>query len=99
MLGPLGYLHRMTEKRVRPEALLAVWRERAKGFRALSMSADAATLVEHLALELEQALRYEGEDILTIAEAAEIVGRSAGHLRDLISAKRIPNAGRRDAPR
>jgi hypothetical protein len=63
------------------------------------MTADAATLIEHLATELEQALRYEGEDILTIPEAAEISRRSPGHLRDLVRAKRIRNAGRPDAPR
>jgi hypothetical protein len=60
---------------------------------------DAARLWEAAAAELEQALASVGNDALTLKQAARLTGLTAGHLGDLVRAGKIPNAGRKHAPR
>jgi len=48
---------------------------------------------------MEQALREQREQRLTLAAAAERSGYSADHLGRLVRTGRLPNAGHRGAPR
>jgi hypothetical protein len=49
--------------------------------------------------ELQRALRAAEADILTVPEAARESGYSADRLKELIREGKIPNAGRKHAPR
>ena len=51
------------------------------------------------AQELEEAERTAGEELLTLAQASEVSGYSQDHLRHLITAGTIPNAGEKGRPR
>jgi hypothetical protein len=82
-----------------PENLPRLWRERVEQLRDWGGSTEAARLWERAAVELEQALRSRGGETLTLAQAARASGLTAGYLGDLVRAGKIPNAGRRNAPR
>lgn len=88
----------MAQQRL-PENLPHLWRERAEQLREWGGSAAVARLWERAATELEQALRAAGGEVLTLTEAAAVCGLSRGHLSDMIRAGRLPNAGRKFAPR
>ena len=81
-----------------PGDLPALWRERAQ---CLSDFGDpnSARLWQIVAAELEQALRVLGEDTLTLVEAAQLSGYSADHLGSLVRRGKLPNVGRKNAPR
>lgn len=74
------------------------WRTQVLSLRAWGASAQANVL-EHAAEQLEQAIADEGRTILTLHEAAAESGYSAEHLARLIRHGKIPNVGRRHAPR
>jgi hypothetical protein len=75
------------------------WRERAEQLRDWGGSAETARMWERAATELEQALRSVGGETLTLKQATEVSGLTAGHLGDLVRSGKIPNAGRKNAPR
>jgi hypothetical protein len=81
-----------------PSDLPAAWRERAELFRCHGATGQAAAL-EAVAGELEGALRAAAAEELTLAEASRESGYSERRLRELITEGRIPQAGRRGAPR
>jgi hypothetical protein len=58
----------------------------------------AATAFREAALELEEAL-HAGEDAVTLSEAERIGGYSADHLARLVREGKLPNVGRKHAPR
>ncbi len=75
------------------------WRERAKALREWGGSPEAAVLWERAAVELEQALQVTGSEVLRLPVAAKLCGVSAAHLADLVRRGKLPNAGRKHAPR
>ena len=58
-----------------------------------------ATLCRQCAVELREAIRAEGNSSLTLSEAARESGYSEDHLRHGVASGKIPNAGKRGAPR
>lgn len=85
-------------KIVLPTDLPAEWRAQAEGLREFGADAQAKAL-DRCANRLEEALRQEGDALLTLPEAAEESGYSSDHIGRLIREGRIPNAGRPGAPR
>jgi hypothetical protein len=82
-----------------PESLPHTWRQRALLLREWAASEESALLWERAATELEQALNTAGSETLTLTEAARLSGLTAGYLGDMIRAGKLPNAGRKHAPR
>ena len=83
------------------------FRERAAFLRENAAAEQAATAWEKAAIELESALRGHELEAFTLRAAAPECGYSVDHLRRLIRAGTIPNAGndreyqilRRDIPK
>ena len=74
------------------------WREKAKLFRQHGHEATARTY-EVCSAELEAAVRGGAHELLDLKEAARESGYSADHLGRLVRDGKIPNAGRRNAPK
>ena len=74
------------------------WLELAELFRSHA-DKPLALAYEKCAKELEEALRKEGDRLLTLQEASRISGYSADHLGRAVREGKIPNAGRYRAPR
>lgn len=74
------------------------WRQKARLFREHGHEATARAY-EACSKELETALQDNEDDLLNLQEAARESGYSADHLGRLIREGKIPNAGRRNAPR
>lgn len=74
------------------------WRSEAALLRAYGHESTALACERHAA-ELEEALRAAEEETLTLAEAARESGYSERRLREMLAEGRIPNAGRKHAPR
>ena len=74
------------------------WKELAEIFRSHA-DEPPAVAYEKCANELEEALREEGDQLLTLQEASRISGYSADHLGRAVREGRVPNAGRHRAPR
>ncbi|MBM4185150.1 MAG: hypothetical protein FJ207_13190 [Gemmatimonadetes bacterium] len=79
-------------------ALYQGWREKAELFRRHGHEATARTY-EACSAELEAALRDGDEQLLDLQEAARESGYSSDHLGRLVRDGKIPNAGRRHAPK
>jgi len=75
------------------------WKSRAMKLRRWAGASDAARAWEAAAEELEAALTGEEDDLLDLPSASFVSGYSADHLGRLVRQGRIPNAGRRNAPR
>ena len=82
-----------------PETLPHTWRQRAEQLRDWGATSEAARMWERAASELEQALLRTGGEALTLTEAAGVSGLTASYLGDLVRAGKLPNAGRKYAPR
>jgi hypothetical protein len=78
--------------------LVAGWRARAAELRRYG-AAPAAVTLEAAADELGAALRSEADELLTLTAASAESGFSVDHLARLLRERRIPNAGRKGAPR
>ncbi len=74
------------------------WREKAELFRQHGHEATARTY-EVCSAELEAALRGTEEELLDLQEAARESGYSSDHLGRLVRYGKIPNSGRRNAPK
>lgn len=74
------------------------WRARSEELRQLAALGQAATFTA-AASELEALVASSGDDLLTLVEAASISGYSADHLGREVKERRIPNSGRKHAPR
>jgi hypothetical protein len=77
--------------------LRAHWLSEAAHVRPYN--AGAAFAFEQAARELEEAMRQAEAETLTLAEAAREANMHPDSLRHLVSAGKIPNAGKRGAPR
>ena len=56
-------------------------------------------LIRRLAVEVDEALRDDRDETLTLAEAALESSYSTEHLRKMVAAETIPNAGEQGRPR
>ncbi len=74
------------------------WLELAEIFRSHA-DKPLALAYERCANELEEALKKEGDRLLTLQEASRISGYSVDHLGRAVREGKIPNAGRHRAPR
>ena len=81
-----------------PRELVAVWRETA---RLLSNHEHRSTAIayETCADALEAATQKSSEQPLTIKDASRLGGYSEDHLGRMVRERKIPNAGRKGAPR
>jgi len=79
-------------------SLAASWRARAEELRQWGAEGPARAL-ERAAAELEASLRAGADEALTLEQAAKESNYSAEHLRHLVAAGKVPNAGRRGSPR
>lgn len=80
-----------------PDVLPAAWRNRAAELERFAP--PAAEAFRAAAQELEDALRAESDELLTLTEAAAESGYSARRLREMVAAGAIPQSGRKGAPR
>ena len=83
----------------RPEELASEWRERAQQLQDWGSGEGLARAWERAAIELEQSLRQQQGETLNLKDAARESGYSADHLGELVRQEKIPNVGRRNAPR
>jgi excisionase family DNA binding protein len=60
---------------------------------------EAPTALEKAAELADALLKADGERLLTYAEAAELTGRSRDTIAKAVQKRRLPNQGRRGAPR
>jgi GAF domain-containing protein len=74
------------------------WRQDADAMRRHACE-QIATVIERHVAELEAATRAEDAAPLTLEQAARESGYSVDRLRHMITEQRIPNAGRKGAPR
>src|SRR4051812_27002109 len=81
-----------------PGDLPAVWRLRADTLRTYG-DPNSARLWDIAAAELESALQLFNGETLSLTEAARASGYTADHLGALVKSGKIPNAGRKSAPR
>jgi hypothetical protein len=82
-----------------PREILDRWHARRAELAALNASVDGARLCDEAIRDLEQLVNGSGDEALTLVEAAEESGYTAGHLGREVRAGRIPNAGRENAPK
>lgn len=75
------------------------WRARAEQMRRWGAGAEVAHVWELAAEELASAIREAGDEPLTLDEAARESGYSKRRLREMVAEGRVPNAGRKNAPR
>jgi hypothetical protein len=80
-------------------ALASQWRDRAGQLRAWAGADGAAKAWEAAASELEAAVREAAGETLSLSEAARESGYAARTLRQMVAEGRVPNAGRKNAPR
>lgn len=81
-----------------PAELAETWRAEAAVLRKRS-DERGALLLEQAAQELEDAIAAEQLSALSLQEAHELGGYSVDHLAREIREGRIPNAGKKGAPR
>jgi hypothetical protein len=81
-----------------PADLAAAWRDRAVELRRYGAEPQAVTL-EAAAAELDAALREAAGEALTLSEAAQESGYATRTLRQMVAEGKLPNAGRKNAPR
>ena len=81
------------------DALMAAWARRAEEYRAVNAQVDGARILMQCLSEVEGVFRSEGDQTLTLAEAARISGYSPDHLGRLVRGGHLPNVGIRHRPR
>ncbi len=75
------------------------WREEALVLEERYGDPRGAELFRLCARELEEAIRCDQDESLTLQEAAATSGYSIDHLRHQVAEGKIPNIGRRGSPR
>src|SRR5581483_11119887 len=74
-------------------------RARRDEFARFQATVDGATLCDQLLADLEGALAERHDEVLTLRAAADLSGYTVDHLARLIRQGKVPNAGRKHAPR
>jgi len=67
--------------------------------RHLGALVNGAALLADVLADFDAVVQGQADEVLTLKEASRESGYSADHLRLLIRQAKIPNAGRRQAPR
>jgi hypothetical protein len=80
-----------------PAELPDEWRALAAQQRRLGADSQARIL-DFCADELAAALRRAGDEVLTLARAAQESGYTADHLSRMVRQGKIPNSGRKSKP-
>ncbi len=80
-------------------ALVHRWRSESQQLRHRYGDERMAVLLEVVAAELQDALEVSESKLLTLTQAAQECGYTADHLSRLVRDKKIPNHGRKNAPR
>ena len=75
------------------------WRARRDEFARFRAAVDGATLCGELLADLDNALLEHDDEVLTLRAAAAVSGYTVDHLARLIRQGKLPNAGRKRAPR
>ena len=78
--------------------LVARWRNEADTLERCGHE-STGKLIRRLAVEVEEALKHDQDETLTLAEAAVASSYSTEHLRKMVAAETIPNAGGKGRPR
>ena len=78
--------------------LIARWRSEAETVERCGHE-STGKLIRRLAVEVDEALRDDQDETLTLAEAALESSYSTEHLRTMVAAETIPNAGEKGRPR
>ncbi len=81
------------------ESLAAAWREQADGYERDGVLVRADVMVRRMAAELEAAFGSYENKALRLSEAAAESGYSKDGLARLVRQRKIPSAGRKNAPR
>ena len=81
------------------EALAKRWQSEADTVEQRYADKASARLLRTVAAELVEVLRTEADELLTLAQAAEVSGYQSDTLRHRLADGTIPNAGRPGAPR
>jgi hypothetical protein len=81
------------------EEFISKWRATAEGLARLRATVDGALLCDQVLSDFRSVMATEGEQLLTLREAAHYSGYSADHLGRLVREGRIPNLGKRGSPR
>ena len=80
-------------------ALAAGWRAEADTLAQRYGDDRTARVFRMLAAELDEVVRDDQDELLTLSEAAVASGYTSSHLRHLVADGSIPNAGQKGAPR
>lgn len=83
---------------MRFHGLLDRWRAEAELYRKRGL-AEPAAIVDSLADELEFEVEEVRGETVNLVEGAKLSGYSASRLGKMVRSGRIPNAGRKNAPR
>lgn len=78
--------------------LPTIWRERAQWLREMIAAEQAARSFERAASELDQWLMEQADEVLTVSQAAERVGRDPSTISKAIRSGLIENVGRKHKP-
>lgn len=81
------------------DELRTKWRARRDEFARFQAAVNGATLCDELLADLDSVLLKQADEVLTLRDAAAVSGYTVDHLARLIRQGKIPNAGRRQAPR
>ena len=81
------------------EALITRWERRAHALPRVAGDRRGGWIWRRAAAELRRALESRANEVLSLEAAARESGYCVDHLRRLVGAGIIPNAGRRGAPR
>lgn len=81
------------------DALRTRWRTRRDEFERFRAAVDGATLCDEFLAELESAIQARDDECLALRDASTVSGYTVDHLARLIRQGRLPNSGRRGAPR
>ena len=82
-----------------PNDFKAKWRTEAEAMRQRGVLANGAALVEEVLRDFDAVIRTQGDELLTLAQAASESGYSAEYLGALIRQGKLANAGRPHGPR
>jgi len=82
-----------------PEAFIDQWTHRLNEYRAVAAQVNGEKICERVLADFNALREAEAHTVLTLAEAAIRSGYSEEHLGRLVRDGKIPNSGRRGAPR
>jgi hypothetical protein len=82
-----------------PRDLVDRWTNRRDELQKLHAAVDGAAICEEVLADLDALQRLAGETMLKLSDAAAVSGYSRDHLARLLREGKLPNTGRKGAPR